>query len=343
MPKRFEYIDALKGLAIILMVMGHVLSSFYPDPYLVYESEPRSAMLLFRIIYSFHMPLLIFLSGYVALRLSDYSLCNCASTLWRRFRTLVIPFFTVGMLRYVVTPQYFLDYWFIWILFQFILLTLCIEFIGARIPKYGSSIATIGIVLIALVLQYFNASLNQYDHMPLLDAGHWSLYLFFAAGYLCAKYDTIDRLLNSNWLYTISVVLFFGLTFWVTIWGKHLPLWSKWNCILPLSAIVMFVYLFRNALDSAQNYYQQLIYVGKNSLAIYLLHFFFIPPMYHISSWFIGANAQFVGGGAVFVQFFIAGTVTTIVILLSLGLTKIIETSSILSTLLLGKKYEPRE
>lgn len=297
MTKRFEHIDALKGLAIFLMVMGHVLSSFYPDPYLVYESEPRSAMLLFRIIYSFHMPLLIFLSGYVTLRLSDYSLRNCASTLWRRFRTLVIPFFTVGLLRYVVMHQYLLDYWFIWILFQFILLTLCIEFIGARIPKYGSPIATIGIVLIALVLQYFNALLNQYDRMPLLDAGHWSLYLFFVAGYLCAKYDAIDRLINNNWLYSLSVVLSFGLTFWVTIWGKHLPLWSKWNCVLPLSVIVMLVYLFRNALDSTRIYFRQLMYVGKNSLAIYLLHFFFIPPMYHVGACFVGANAQFIGGG----------------------------------------------
>ena len=138
MSKRFEHIDALKGFAIILMVMGHVLSSFYPDPYLVYESEPRSAMLLFRIIYSFHMPLLIFLSGYVALRLSDYSLRNCASTIWRRFRTLVIPYIIVGFMRYVVTQQYFFDYWFIWILFQFILLTLCIEYVGARVQKYGS-------------------------------------------------------------------------------------------------------------------------------------------------------------------------------------------------------------
>lgn len=297
MTKRLEYIDALKGLAIILMVMGHVLSSFYSDPYMVYESEPRSAMLLFRIIYSFHMPLLIFLSGYVALRLSDYSLRNCASTLWRRFSTLVIPFFTVGLLRYMVMQQYLLDYWFIWILFQFILLTLCIEFVGARIPKYGSTIATIVNVLIALVLQYFNALLNQYDHMPLLDAGHWALYLFFVAGYLCAKYDAIDRLINNNWLYTISVVLFMGLTLWVTIEGRHLPLWSKWYCILPLSAIVMLVYLFRNALDSARNYYRQLMYVGKNSLAIYLLHFFFIPPMYHVGEWFVGANAQFVVGG----------------------------------------------
>ena len=297
MAKRFKHIDALKGLAIILMVMGHVLSSFYQDPYLVYESEPRSAMLLFRIIYSFHMPLLIFLSGYVTLRLSDYSLRNCMLTLWRRFRTLIIPFFTVGLLRYVLFPEYFLDYWFIWILFQFILLTLCIEYVCSLLPKYSSNISMVVISLIALFLQYYNRVLYYYDHLPFIDVSHWALYIFFVAGIACAKYKVLDRLLDNNMIYTLAVVIFIGLTLLVTIFGKQLPLWSKWNCALPFSAIVMLMHLFRRVLESDRNYYKLLMRVGENSLSIYLFHFFFIPPMYHIGMWFVGANALFLGGG----------------------------------------------
>ena len=46
--RRIEYIDIAKGIAIILMIMGHVCS---------YGSWKRN------IIYSFHMPLFIIVSG----------------------------------------------------------------------------------------------------------------------------------------------------------------------------------------------------------------------------------------------------------------------------------------
>ena len=249
MTRRLEHIDALKGLAIILVVMGHVLSSFYADPYQIYATGPRSSMMLFRIIYSFHMPLFMFLSGYVTLRLHDWSIQTCAMTLWKRFRALVIPFFTVGFLRYCVFQRDMLDYWFLWILFQFILLMLIVEYVCSKVPTYGRILSTILLLCTAGVLQYFGASLNLYDHMPLLDMGHWSLFLFFVFGYLCAKHALISNILKNNWVYTIAIVLFAFLTFWVTIKGYHIPLWSKINCILPLSAIVSLVYLFDECLD----------------------------------------------------------------------------------------------
>lgn len=51
--------DFIKGVLIILVVLGHVIQGLYgidnPD---VWEN------LLFTIIYTFHMPLFIFISGY---------------------------------------------------------------------------------------------------------------------------------------------------------------------------------------------------------------------------------------------------------------------------------------
>lgn len=46
---RIEYIDLLKGIAIILMIVGHTF---------------KTQNVLFRIIYSFHMPLFAIISGY---------------------------------------------------------------------------------------------------------------------------------------------------------------------------------------------------------------------------------------------------------------------------------------
>ena len=54
---RLEFVDYAKGLAILLVVIGHLLQ---------YNLVGISAKELFDMIYSFHMPLFMFLSGYVA-------------------------------------------------------------------------------------------------------------------------------------------------------------------------------------------------------------------------------------------------------------------------------------
>lgn len=56
--KRDKSIDILKGLAICLVVLGHVISS-------VYDSQNYNQNLIFKICYSFHMPLFIFIGGWL--------------------------------------------------------------------------------------------------------------------------------------------------------------------------------------------------------------------------------------------------------------------------------------
>lgn len=50
---RNNYMDFLKGIAIIAMVIDHMIA------------DVPKANILFIIIYSFHMPLLFFVSGYI--------------------------------------------------------------------------------------------------------------------------------------------------------------------------------------------------------------------------------------------------------------------------------------
>ena len=37
--QRLLYIDSIKGLAILLMVMGHVIATQYPNPYFVLDFD----------------------------------------------------------------------------------------------------------------------------------------------------------------------------------------------------------------------------------------------------------------------------------------------------------------
>ena len=60
---RIAFIDALKCFAIFLVVCGHVLQYLQPLPY--------SVVPMYRLIYTFHMPLFMMLAGFFAANVSD--------------------------------------------------------------------------------------------------------------------------------------------------------------------------------------------------------------------------------------------------------------------------------
>ncbi|WP_278744644.1 acyltransferase family protein [Muribaculum intestinale] len=118
-PVRLAYIDCLKGFAIFLVVLGHVVQN-----YNLMDSW------IFRIIYSFHMPLFMFMSGYVCFRKYDWTIIK------KRGIQLLIPFFSyipvkygldilltgnqnISLLEYICRVVYHPDggLWFLWALF----------------------------------------------------------------------------------------------------------------------------------------------------------------------------------------------------------------------------------
>lgn len=63
MKDRLPWIDITKGIAIILVVLGHVVTSFYNSGLL---NDSKLFELVYNFIYSFHMPLFFFISGFLA-------------------------------------------------------------------------------------------------------------------------------------------------------------------------------------------------------------------------------------------------------------------------------------
>ena len=67
---RIEYIDAVKGFAILLMVMAHTIGWNFSDwTFLTRDITELSvgelnAGVIWKLIYSFHMPLFFVISGY---------------------------------------------------------------------------------------------------------------------------------------------------------------------------------------------------------------------------------------------------------------------------------------
>ena len=83
-------IDAIRGLAIVLMILGHCIQfgqgKAYLDSYAYFDD------VIFKSIYSFHMPLFAAISGYlIFIQLSRYN--SFSQYVKRQIGSLIVPVF----------------------------------------------------------------------------------------------------------------------------------------------------------------------------------------------------------------------------------------------------------
>lgn len=337
MKERIGYIDSLKGLAILLMVMGHVISCQFPSWNVAERESPYITLLVWRLIYSFHMPLLMFCSGLVALHIKEYTWKTVGNMLWKRACTLLLPFFTVGAIRYWTVGGKFLDYWYLWILFQFIIVVIAIDGLCSKLPKNGrvvsSCVIIISAVLVHIVWKYF----MNYEEMPFIDVWHWNLFPYFCMGVICARYDLCTKWFSREWVYTIALLVFGGLTYWITIVGNRIPKISLTGCLVPISAIVMLVYFFKNGKNETSVVEKWLQNHGRNSLEIYVIHFFFLFKMHRVGTFVIEQANTGSGTTIFFVQTMTSLIASIVIILFCYVVMSSIHKSSLLSVILLGR------
>lgn len=94
MSNRNAYIDILRGSAILLVVIGHAIQS---------SIVGFDEIWLFKAIYSFHMPMFMFISGLTVYRANrDISFC----WLTNKFKQLIIPFCI-----WMIVPRMFTHDW----------------------------------------------------------------------------------------------------------------------------------------------------------------------------------------------------------------------------------------
>lgn len=135
---RDSFLDIIKGLLIILVLIGHTIQyangSEYSGAGAFYQNP------IFKYIYGFHMPLFMAISGY----LFHYSINkkNSLEILLRKSQTLLIPIFTFAFIVYLYhfNPEYSLvdqvrnylsktryTLWFLWASFYCAISTLLVN------------------------------------------------------------------------------------------------------------------------------------------------------------------------------------------------------------------------
>jgi len=305
-PSRDPYLDCLKGFAIVTVVLGHTFQNATAD---------FDHYLPFRLVYSFHMPMFMFIAGMTAslgllprLQAAPNFPSYFAEIRSKALR-LVLPFIAWAVIAHFIAPpepetlQSWLwrvlqspDYglWFLWILFQCscVLAVVCIivqyafGLLATRMPDRTGD-WTVYILLIAVGL----ITNSQIHSMPnSLGFGMTKVYfLYFLAG-------VVFQLIRPQGLpkpvFWIACLVFIALApFWYRMEMSPVALlFSKPGFINPIyqkivafAGILAFVELVRLFAEKAAGVAVQITaFVGKRSLDIYAIHFYFLgyfPPV----------------------------------------------------------------
>ncbi len=209
---RILFIDKLKGVAIIFVVMGHVA-----------EFGVGVKDTLFNQFYaSFHMPLFMFLSGLFAYKSFEH--WNMSETILfvkKKFLRVMLPFFTIGggyMLMFTtdIIKGYTKTcgvYWFFPALFYCMIAGLILGLINHKLNQGRRISADLALAIIMIIVnQVISTNLLGITDLENIPYFKWytAMFPFFYFGVVCARYKTIANLVShSERIYTLSLLFYF--------------------------------------------------------------------------------------------------------------------------------------
>lgn len=324
---------------MVMVVFGHVLMTTFDIG--GYDSVIGSILLTFR------MPLFFFVSGYIAYKAVgrwDVSFFN--KNLKKKAFVQIVPamilfsLYSVCMggnpLSFVKTG--FGGYWFTFVLFEMFVLYYVLSLVSRYTRKWLLEMGLIGLSAIGLaVLIFFRGEGQLWTVLCMENLTKY--FQFFAFGILCRKYgDTFLSYMRSDRVRCAIIVTFIGCL--LLYFSDSFKAFSSLGYKVVHDVVVRYVGLllvFVVFLNS-EKYFETtakgsriLQYIGRRTLDIYLLHYFFLPNMQYLKSWIEPTN-MFV------VQIAATLAIATLVVGLCLLLSNVIRTSDTLAYWMFGAK-----
>lgn len=339
--RRIEYIDAIRGFCMILVVLYHIgMFSFG-------MALPKSYYHIFNF---FMLPLFFFVSGWCCYK-GDHQkegrqdfLCFCRD----KFKQLIVPsclfmllsIYVFGLsFRNTVLNEWKAGYWFTIVLFFFFLFYSIIQSVLVKI-RMNNRIKDV--ILLVLAFSVFCVSLRPVGEVSGwlvsfyngLSFSQWWYFLFFVIGIIVRKYfDTFVRLTDNQ--YVIAVLLaVFSLTFLCRNEIAHVSYGIN-VLILGFSGTILSFTFFRKqqSLFSHETLcgriFQQ---IGKRTLDIYMIHYFLLPR--HLDK--VGRFLQLAENPII--EFFVSLTIAAVIISLCLLFSEILRLSPWVARVMLGAK-----
>lgn len=285
---RLVWVDSLKGILMLLVVLGHSIQFILGDA--------CSDNYLWNLIYSFHMPAFIAVSGFVCYKPKYYSGKGSKDFIFRRLKQLIVPFILWSLLRILANPPYSImdivsvflhpdgGYWFLWVLFIITMIFYLVDWISEKTKVKQEYIVITTSLVLMLVMLVTNFRLFGYQFISYY-------FLFYIIGYYFNKYNQYFP--KKIWFIFVGILVWFITA---SFWNMHeLPFFFKDITFIPkqvmqyayrffvaVIAIITIFTLSSKILNVNFKINNFLLIFGKLSLGIYTSHII-------IMSWIVKA------------------------------------------------------
>ena len=344
--KRIGYIDALRGMAMILVVYFHISAYGFSSYVMGYND----------IIERFRMPLFFFISGW----LFKYIDRPTIEIIKQKFMVQIVPtaFFLLLYLyvfNYLSFAPFGSDkkgYWFTYVLFEFFIIYLGLKaLLNRHNTKKGELYMMLAMLFLSISAFYYSTCYTRYAE----ELGVWKTILglfsfvkfkhiiFFWFGTFVKKhFNQFIQLTNKPHIFIFLLGLFVMLNIYPIVFSMNGLEYIAF-LLVGISGVFFIFTLFRHLYSSCYfspfssffHYPSSILkFVGRRTLDIYLIHYFFLP--YHIEYIADSLNLQENPFLCMLISLPLALGVTAISLLVSY----IIRLSPFLGKYLLGAKTE---
>lgn len=269
--KRENWIDVSRGLAIILVVLGHVVTSF--------QNSGIQKFIFSRIhkyTFPIYLPLFFFISGY----LFSKNKKSTKDKIINSFYDYGIPYFLFSIIyfviktimnKYVNTSLSMLDLMiipikpigFMWFLYALFIMRVIISVVNIKKYKHY-------LVFFSIIIYSFSRICISYD--LLLDLKSTILFdfnnyfLWFLCGYLSKESRIIKKIFHREYKVGFLIVLFIIYVFLQYIYTNLGYNFATLFFIMSVIGILFIIILSKKISCGF------IINIGKNTMPIYLLH-----------------------------------------------------------------------
>lgn len=339
--KRIEYIDALRGFTMYLVVFSHIWTFGYHV-----EEKPDTFA---TVLTNFFLVLFFFISGFVAYKKDrSWALPDAARLLKNKAIQLLTPSIFFCAL-FCWWKGYGIDgalapanagYWFtIHLFYFFVFYSLTNILMPKRLGGVKIDVLLLLVAFIIFAISYSHVQIERTqigaDLFHYLGMKNWRYYIFFIVGVLVRKhFNGFVQLTDNKYAMALSILGFFGMVFY----ADHIdfPMWKPLNMLIygMLSIIVIFTFFrkYETSFQSSTKLGYSMQYIGRRTMDIYMIHYFLLPRNMDFVGQFFANNVN------PSLEFFVTSIIALLVILLSLIMGNVIRLSPLLAHYLLGAK-----
>lgn len=306
---RLNYLDALRGLAIFIVVYCH---------YIGFKLNLQYTSYITSFLTSFFIPLFFFISGYLAYKEDVSKKCEY---FYKKTKSLLLPTIIILLISsYVWNGNFFNTiqepgtkggYWFTYILFQMFVIYGIIKILPIKnVIKNRYVIDLLYVIFFVIILIIYRLSFNTSVGNIMSSSMLYYNLVYFVLGVYCKKYNQIFHIIINHNVFPIIIFLFSFIDIFINV---H----YMFTNISRVLLVYMLFYKNRDWID--RNIIgKTLSCFGRFSLEIYFLHYFllFTPPSI-ISDYLNGIYTSNNHGNEIMVSFVEFTIITPVIIYIS--------------------------